>query len=332
MNTKKLMHGLLFVASLGFLLAAPPRLWAASGTWYGTLDNVWSTTNNWNSTNTVPGTGNTATFNNAGNGQTTLDLGAGVTLKSILFDTVGAAAYTVGSGAVGSQILTLNDGGGITLNSTVASDQLVNASLTLGTATASAYTNTQNAVANTLTFAGGVQGGSGGVGGAKTLTIMGAGTTTISGLIANGGASSVSLSKAGTGTLIVTGPNTYSGNTTAGGGVLRADYGVGLPSATGVLYLNGGGVLETAGTIARTLGTAAGNVSFSGSGGFAARGGPLGVTFNAGATLNIAGTGSFVPAYYSLVLGSPSADNVVTLNNSLDSNANGWWPGDQHRA
>jgi len=59
---------------------------AGSATWNGTTNSTWSTSTNWTAGG-PPGTGNTATFSNAGNGNTTLDLGAGVTVNTVLFDT-----------------------------------------------------------------------------------------------------------------------------------------------------------------------------------------------------------------------------------------------------
>jgi hypothetical protein len=110
---------------------------AADGTWTGAAGALWSAAGIW--TGGVPGTGNTATFNGAGNGNTTIDLGSGVTLKTNLFNTASVAAYTIGSGTVGSQTLTLNDSGAIQLTSTVANNQLFNAAITFGTATAASY-------------------------------------------------------------------------------------------------------------------------------------------------------------------------------------------------
>ena len=92
----------------------------------------WGTNANWlTDPAAVPGTGDTATFNSAGNGFTTIDLGTGVTIGNILFDTSSAAAYTIGLGAVGSRSLTLDNAGAITLNSDVANNQLFNANLSL---------------------------------------------------------------------------------------------------------------------------------------------------------------------------------------------------------
>ena len=117
---------------------AASGLHAASGTWNGTTSAAWSLAGNW-SASPVPGSGDTATFNNAGNGNTTLDLGAGVTIKTLLFDTANATAYTIGTGAANSQTLTLNDSGVVTMNSTVTNGLLVKATLTLGTATAASW-------------------------------------------------------------------------------------------------------------------------------------------------------------------------------------------------
>jgi autotransporter-associated beta strand protein len=180
---------------------------AASGTWQGTVDDTWAGVN-WSSS-PVPGTGDTATFNNTGNGFTTIDLGAGVTIGNLLFDTAGASPYTIGLGAVGSQTLTLNDGGSVTMSPTVVSNQTLNASLILGTATAASYALTNNSATNILNLAGNIQGGTGGTAAAKTLVLDG--TVTISGIVANGGASALGLQKVGGGTLTLTASNTFTG-------------------------------------------------------------------------------------------------------------------------
>ena len=155
---------------------------AGGASWTGANGSTWADAN-WSSS-PVPGAANnvhTATFNSAGGGQTTINLGAGVTLNTVLFETATAAAYTIGSGAVGSQTLTLENGGAITTSGTVVNGQVVNAAVVLGTdRSAQTYTISNNATtpATALTVAGNITGG-----------------------IAQGGASSLAVTKAGTGTL-----------------------------------------------------------------------------------------------------------------------------------
>ncbi|MBC8128627.1 MAG: hypothetical protein H8M99_15925, partial [Gloeobacteraceae cyanobacterium ES-bin-144] len=103
-------------------------LQAASATWNGTTDALWAMTTNW-SASPVPGVGDTATFNNAGNGNVGITVGT-ISLSNITFDTAAAAAYTLGSGTI-----TFANGNttAVTMNSTVAANQIINTNLTLGT-------------------------------------------------------------------------------------------------------------------------------------------------------------------------------------------------------
>jgi len=225
-------------------LAALAAVWAgttmgANATWTGgSSDASWSTTGNW-STSPVPGTGNTATFNAmAGAGGDVIDLGAGVTITTVLFDTTSAAAYTIGSGAVGSQTLTLNDSGSITMNSTVTANALFNANILLGnTAGAKTYTiiNNSATAGQLLTIAGGVSGGGSNT---KTLVVTGAGNTEMGGVISTGSATTFALTKSGIGTLTLKGANSYTGLTTVhGGGTLKLMAATGSLSASSGLFL-----------------------------------------------------------------------------------------------
>jgi len=146
------------MVAVALLLPGVQSAKATSATWNGTTDGTWATSGNWSgSPATVPGTGDTATFNGAGNGNRTLNLGAGVTISTVLFDTASAGAYTIGSGAVGNQTLILNNSGTIALSSTVTNNQLFNANLTLGTVTtAQSFNFGATNLATTLTLAGSV--------------------------------------------------------------------------------------------------------------------------------------------------------------------------------
>jgi autotransporter-associated beta strand protein len=214
------------IAALLFMAGAL-SLQAANGTWTGATDATWAGAN-WSAA--TPGTGDTATFNAASgtvNAHTTINLGGGVTINTVLFNTASAAAYTVGSGSVGSQTLTFNNNGGVTMNSTVANNEVFNAAVVLGTdSTAQSYTNINNS-ASTLTFAGNIYGGpsaGSGTAGTKTLVMGGSGNTVVGGSLLNGASSvptttTIALSKLGAGTLTFNGTvNASTIGSGAGGG------------------------------------------------------------------------------------------------------------------
>src|SRR4051794_37443272 len=97
----KAKHSRLFATTATLIVAtfAAPSAFATSDAWDGSTDGTWATTTNWlTDPAVVPGTGDTATFN-AASAFTTINLGTGVTLGSLSFDTASAAAYTIGSGA-----------------------------------------------------------------------------------------------------------------------------------------------------------------------------------------------------------------------------------------
>ncbi len=214
-----------------------PSAWNGS-----TANGTWAAVGNW-STSPVPTTGGTAVFRGAGGIVDTIDLGAGVTIATLLFDTPFAAAYTIGAGAVGSQTLTLNDGGSVQASNTIGQNQLINAVLVLGTdGSTQSYSLTNNDADNSLIFAGGIRGGSGGTAGTKTLNVATPGPITISGPISNGGASSVVLTKTGTGTLTLTGANTETGATNVQGTLAISGSGFIAPTTGAALTLGGSAV------------------------------------------------------------------------------------------
>ena len=214
------------VGSIALLLAVQSAQ-AASQFWDGNTSALWSLGTNWLGNPpdaAVPATGNTATFNSANGADDVIDLGAGVTIDTILFATASAAAYTIGSGAVGAQTLTLDNGGAVTVNSTVANDQLFNANLILGNdGTAQTFTFTNNSI-NNLTFAGNITGSSGA--GRKTMVVTGAGNTTISGAI----------SGLNDGNWV----NGEAGTQVNGGGTLQIGNGGMTGSITGDVFLDNG--------------------------------------------------------------------------------------------
>jgi autotransporter-associated beta strand protein len=239
----------MLLVAITCVLGTPRAADAANATWSGVSDALWATLGNWGAAASVPAAGETATFN-ATSSNTTVDVGTGLNVGSVVFDTASAAAYTIGSGGAGSQTLTL--GTGVTLNAGVAATQLFSANVLLGTATAGTYTFTNNG-SGTLTLSGTVQGGTGGTAGAKTLNVGGTGATNFTNVVGAGGGTSLSFANTGSGTVTLSGAVSSSLNTlraTAGGWAIVDGHTItvassssyGGSSATGKFELRSGSV------------------------------------------------------------------------------------------
>jgi fibronectin-binding autotransporter adhesin len=144
---------------------------------------------------------------------------------------------------------------------------------------------------------------------------------TISSLISGQGG----LTKSGLGALTLTASNAFGGPVSVNGGLLRAADGAGLPAASNLTL--DGGVLETAGTFDRAIGTNAGGVQLAGvAPGFSAGGGAFVVDLS-GAALGTGytvtwGSAGFAPA--GLTLEASTATAPITLANALDLNTSGF--------
>lgn len=146
------------IPSLTIILGLCLSTYAADRTWTNAVDAVWTNIANWDAG--VPVAGDTAFFDNDGNGFTTLDLSSSTTaqVKQVIFKSSGAAAYTLGSGGAGAQTLNINeDAGGIRIEGSSPVDQTVDANLTLGSgaATGTIFFDQYNAN-RTLTLNGNV--------------------------------------------------------------------------------------------------------------------------------------------------------------------------------
>ena len=161
----------------------------------------WSKGNNW-AGNIAPATGAAKAIVMAGSVKTTNDMDGAYILHSLLFRS-DAGAFTINSST--GDTMTIR-GGGIYNEST--STQTVNVSMALGANQA------WNAAAGDLVF-----GGANITNGTYNLTITGDNDTLISSVFGGG---SGSLTKAGTGTLTLSGANTYTGATTVSAGTLIA--------------------------------------------------------------------------------------------------------------
>jgi fibronectin-binding autotransporter adhesin len=166
------------------------------------------------------------------------------------------------------------------------------------------------------------------------LTInMPSGSQTYGGVIGTGTFNDISVVKAGLGTQVfIGGGSNYTGSTTISGGALQASDGAGLPTVSNLIFSgslaqNGyGAVLQGSGSFTRALGTGAGQVQWTGDGGFSANGGTLIVSMSPGASLvwsnsgNSNGTPQFVGDGNVLTLGSRTANSQVIFTDGIDLN------------
>ncbi|MDA8125714.1 MAG: autotransporter-associated beta strand repeat-containing protein, partial [Deltaproteobacteria bacterium] len=193
-----------------------------------------NTANNWDG-NVVPALDGTqlVTFGTGGAGATINTngyfLGLTINRDSNFSIAAGAGNLTIGNGGINaaipnatSRIYTISEG------LILAADQT--------------WTATNNGAGLTsLTVSGAVSGAG------RNLTVGGTGNTFISGVIGTGAGG---LSKTDTGTLTLSGANTYSGGTTLAAGTLSVANNAAL--GTGTLELNGG-TLTSSSSTARTL-------------------------------------------------------------------------------
>jgi autotransporter-associated beta strand protein len=197
----------------------------------------------------------------------------------------------------GTLVLTaFNDYSGGT-NLTGSGTVLLGSDQALGTGTVTWNSGTLSAnasrsVSNAVTFAGnGTVGGTSDINfnsgawtltnGNHTLTVSGAGIATINSQIGET-VPGAGLTKAGTGTLVLSNTNTYSGNTTIAAGTLSVGDTSFLGSATNTIAFTGGKLVTTA-----ALNSATRNVTVNGGGG------TLDDTGNNTSFANVDGTSGF---------------------------------------
>jgi len=245
-------------ASAGALLLTAHGGWAASATWSATPTNgFWEAAgaeNNWGTgAGTFPGatSGSTstdvATF--LASSGTTISINASTSnvlelnIASITFGVSGGTPSSFTIGSTSGNALLLSNSGTIMLSSGITGTvtETVNAPLRLA-GTAYTIRNDSSNAANTLQIGGSVAGTSG----AATLTLRGGntGTNSVTGLIGNGGATSVAVTKADSALWVLGNrANSYTGATTVNGGTLRAvDTSI---YASGNQTMTGGGAMGT---------------------------------------------------------------------------------------
>jgi fibronectin-binding autotransporter adhesin len=156
-------------------------------------------------------------------------------------------------------------------------------------------------------------------GGARTAAVNNSITTVAS--TAND-ATARTLTKSGTGTLVVTGNAAHGGSTVMTGTLAVG----GSYTSTGNIRLQGG-IIGLNGSFTRNLGTGASQVQFTDAGGFAAYGpnatwgnsaNNLDVSLASGGALTFGTTANFLASGQSLRLGSTISNGTVNLQNALN--------------
>ena len=219
-------------AAIGLALGvalAPQGVNAATYTWNGgnSVDSGWTSSNNWSGIAAVSGTATDLKFANApGTRLDPISVPDIFTLNSITFNAnnLNSSGYTIGTSA---STFTMG-AGGVANNDNIAQ--------TLGANFVLSANSTFNAANSDLDFTGAIDFNAGL--GTKTLTLNGTNNILLSGIISNSSGAGA-LKKIGSGTVTLTGNNTYTGatNINVGSLVLGADERL---NDTGTVNIGGG--------------------------------------------------------------------------------------------
>ncbi len=218
----------------GLLLLAAPAVSAATFTWIGFSDGIWSTGSNWTPSGPPnAGGGDAVVFNTdslLGAAATTINLNGSQNVNSLTF--------AAGSATQGFSI----GGGTLTVNTTAG---VVNNDADAMTFSGTFVVGTSNLVSNAA--AGGLNYATVFLNNAdlttRTFIIDGAFNTIITGSVQENAGNPGAITKQGAGTLTLSAANTYSGGTTVLAGTVESQNASGLGSGNVTL---GGGTLSIA--------------------------------------------------------------------------------------
>jgi fibronectin-binding autotransporter adhesin len=330
------------LAALAVLTATPAARAQATRTWTGLAapDNNWTTVANWDTA--VPGTGDTAQFNSAGNANTSITLGgAARPINTILFNGT-PAAYNLGVLSSGDAF-NFDAAGAITASAGITAAQTINAAV---------LTNGALTVTNSVTNTGGLVG----LTLAGNVTIGGGGTLTVNNSVANvttvlGGNigdvagqpgfvvyTATAAGASNNNNFIINGTNTYTGPTTLTvntGSAGSVQIGTDSPFGTGKVTINASGnaaqfqALNGPRTIANAIDLNNGMTYIGGGGntfGFTFTGPINVISTTAGRTINasvsgISATFGASPNSSTLTLGNPAANGGDNVGKTLTLNA-----------
>jgi autotransporter-associated beta strand protein len=260
---------------------------AVKYTWTGATDTTWGTAGNW-----TGGSGNPypqahdayAQFTGALTGSQSVSINvANANAYFTLFG--GTANYTIsssnGTNALGLETFSntsndsvngVNYGVGVTAIQVQGSGtDTISAPITInsGSTGTLGFTIDQQNTTNFFTISGNINGNAG-TGGALPMIVMGAGNTLLSGNISN----VTSLTKSGTGTLTLSGSNSFNGGLSITKGQVNFNLDNQLGAAAGGVSLSGGGIISdtaTSGSISETrvftFGSGGGTINVAGAAG-----------------------------------------------------------------
>jgi len=253
-NAFSTLRPLAFATMVAIGLMIAPQTHATTAYWNVNGTTTYATTTNWSlnsdgtgTVTTVPGAGDIANFGSINNNAaTTATLGADLSVGGLVFTNIGTTALnptnnTLRTITIGSSGINVQAGAGAV---TFGNGGIRPISIALGAS--QTWTNDSS---NTLTFNYSTSTPTSLSLATNTLTISGSGATTINDPISGSGA----IIKNGSGTLILSGSNTYTGTTTIGAGTLQAN--VTDAAGSGALG-NGGSITFTGGTLKYTANSA----------------------------------------------------------------------------
>jgi autotransporter-associated beta strand protein len=248
-----------------------------------------------------------------GNGATTFTRSLNSTAGSNRFYWPTSSTGGGFSASTGTMNVRINNGTGTITWGTTQGTNLIG-TLMLSSESAAALTNFQNGLNLN--------------GGTRTVRVADNPNSTadyaqISNVISGTGTASI-LTKTGPGLLYLSGTNTYAGKTVISDGVLRANIGTGIPSASN-LSLNGGVFQPYSSTsFTRAMGTGTTNVQWTSAtngGGFAANTSNLTVNIGGSSGTLSWGTTAGTNIMGPLKFNTPTSTGTLTFSNGLNLNA-----------
>lgn len=234
------------------LVAGGPNAYAQNRAWVGTTDANWGTASNWDAA-VVPIASTSAVFNGPGNGNTTISLGDTARVANrVVFTTATTAAYTFNNSAGLTITIASANNESVAIREGVTTSQDLSGIANLRPSNVDGTFNVINNGSGTLTLPTWI----GQTNRTQTLDFAGSGLVELKGdgINSRQTANTVSVTKNGTGTLVIHGGGAadpggssqgrYNGTTTINAGVLRVRHNFALGTTASGTTVASGAALE----------------------------------------------------------------------------------------